>query len=313
MPRNNTGVLQPKGFPPLPTGWGYECETYSSVDGLAQVYSATFEKKKPEKGMGHRALIIAHGIGEHGGRYLHFPHYLKDSLDLIVAPDHRGHGRSEGLRGHVSRFTDYEDDFALAIRRLDEKLKKRYGKSEIHVLGHSLGSLIMLGTLSRFHDLPIRSATASSPLISLRMAVPAFKKYAAVAISRIWGNLQMDSGLDVSHLSHDREVLDTYLKDRLVHPKITPILFLSMQASMAKMAKKDQPFPYPLLALVPMDDPIVNPEAALNFYRALKINDKQLKTYPGFFHESFNEIGKEQVFEDLEKWIKQHSPENSSH
>jgi alpha-beta hydrolase superfamily lysophospholipase len=56
-----------------------------------------------------------------------------------------------------------------------------------------------------------------------------------------------------------------------------------------------------------MDDPIVNPEAALNFYRSLKISDKELKTYPGFLHESFNEIGKERVFEDLEKWINQHS------
>lgn len=303
------GILQPKGFPSLPPGWTYESETYPSVDGLAQLFSATFENKKPEAGMGYRALVIVHGIGEHGGRYLHFPHYLKGSLDLIVAPDHRGHGRSEGLRGHVSRFTDYEDDIALAIQRLDEKLKKRYGKSEIHVLGHSMGSLILLGMLHRHQNLPIRSATASSPLIGLRIPVPVVKKYAAIAISRLWGHLQMETELDVSHLSHDREVQETYQKDRLVHPKITPKLFLGMQASMAAMAKKEQPFPYPLLAIIPMDDPIVDPETALQFYRSLKINDKQLKTYPGFLHESFNEIGKERVFEDLEAWIKQHSLE----
>jgi alpha-beta hydrolase superfamily lysophospholipase len=301
------GILQPKGFPPLPEDWTYEWETYPSVDGLAQIFSATFEKKNPEEGTGHRALVIAHGIGEHGGRYLHFPHYLKNSIDVIVAPDHRGHGRSEGLRGHVSRFTDYENDLALAIQKLDEKLKKRYGKSEIHVLGHSMGSLILLGMMYRHPGLPIKSATASSPLIGLRMPVPVVKKFAALAVSRIWGDLQMETEFDVSHLSHDREVQETYVKDRLVHPKITPKLFLGMQASMAEMAKKDQPFPYPLLAIVPMDDPIVNPEAGLNFYRSLKISDKQLKTYPGFFHESFNEIGKEQVFEDLEEWIKQHS------
>jgi alpha-beta hydrolase superfamily lysophospholipase len=304
------GVLQPKGFPPLPSGWNYEWETYPSVDGLAQIFSATYFAKNPEKGTGHRALVISHGIGEHGGRYLHFPHYLRGSIDLIVAPDHRGHGRSEGLRGHVSRFTDYEDDLALAIRRLDEKLKKRFGKSEIHVLGHSMGSLIMLGMLYRHPDLPIRSATASSPLIGLRMPVPVVKKFAALAVSRIWGNLQMETELNVSYLSHDREVLETYQKDRLVHPKITPRLFLAMQASMADIVKHERPFPYPLLAIVPMDDPIVNPETALSFYRSLKISDKQLKTYPGFLHESFNEIGKERVFEDLETWIKLHALEN---
>jgi alpha-beta hydrolase superfamily lysophospholipase len=301
------GILQPKGFPTLPQGWSYEWETYPSVDGLAQIFSASFEKKNPEPGKGHRALVISHGIGEHGGRYLHFPYYLQNSIDLVVAPDHRGHGRSEGLRGHVSQFTDYENDLALAIQRLDEKLKKRYGKSEIHVLGHSMGSLILLGMMYRHPQLPIKSATISSPLIGLRMPVPVVKKVAALAIARVWGNLQMETELDVSHLSHDREVQETYLKDRLVHPKITPKLFLGMQASMAEMAKREQPFNYPLLAVIPMDDPIVDSEKALSFYRSLKLSDKQLKTYPGFLHESFNEIGKEQVFEDLEEWIKQHS------
>jgi alpha-beta hydrolase superfamily lysophospholipase len=304
------GILQPRGFPGLPVGWSYETETYPSVDGLAQIFSISFFKARPEAGQGHRALLISHGIGEHGGRYMHFPHYLQHSIDLVVAPDHRGHGRSDGLRGHVEKFTDYEDDLALAIRRLDEKLRKRYGKSEIHVMGHSLGSLVLLGALSRYHDLPIASATVSSPLISLRMAVPFAKKYAAHAISRIWGKLQMGSELNVNDISHDREVIEAYQKDRLVHDRITPKLFLGMQASMAAIAKKDNPFPYPLLAVVPMDDPIVNPEVSLNFYKALKISDKQLKTYPGFFHESFNELGKERVFEDLEAWIKQHSQTN---
>jgi alpha-beta hydrolase superfamily lysophospholipase len=306
MPGALQGILQPQGFPSLPPDWVDDWENYPSVDGNAQIFSTFFRKKSPAPGQGHRALIVSHGIGEHGGRYLHFPHYLQKSVDWVVCPDHRGHGRSEGLRGHVNRFTDYEDDLELAVRRLDETLQKRYGKSEIHVFGHSMGALISMGMLYRYPALPIQSATASSLPIALRMGVPLIKKMGASAMSRLWGSIQMSTGLDVSALSHDREVARTYSKDRLVHSKITPRLFIEMQNSMAALAHPEKKLAYPLQLIVPMDDPIVDPEAALSFYQRLEIRDKQLKTYPGFLHESFNELSKEKAFEDLQSWIMQH-------
>jgi alpha-beta hydrolase superfamily lysophospholipase len=62
-----------------------------------------------------------------------------------------------------------------------------------------------------------------------------------------------------------------------------------------------------LQLLVPLQDQIVEPEIQLQFFRALKLRDKSLKTYPTFYHESHNELGKEQVFEDIGGWIRSHS------
>jgi len=59
--------------------------------------------------------------------------------------------------------------------------------------------------------------------------------------------------------------------------------------------------------MVPLQDPIGNADQSLKFYQHLKIRDKLLKVYPNFFHEPFNEIGKEQVFEDLIQWFCSHS------
>ena len=53
-------------------------------------------------------------------------------------------------------------------------------------------------------------------------------------------------------------------------------------------------------------DEIVDPEAELAFFRQFKLRDKALKTYPGFYHEPFNEVGKDTVFEDLRAWIASH-------
>ncbi|MGW8370425.1 MAG: alpha/beta fold hydrolase, partial [Gammaproteobacteria bacterium] len=116
--------------------------------------------------------MIFHGLGEHGGRYAHVPHYVQGCVSRVVCHDHRGHGRSEGRRGHVNRFDDFADDAAQAVMRLDERLRHECGRSEIHVLGHSMGGLITLRMLLAHPGLAIASATVSSPALGVGIPVP---------------------------------------------------------------------------------------------------------------------------------------------
>jgi alpha-beta hydrolase superfamily lysophospholipase len=245
-------------------------------------------------------------MGEHGGRYFHVPHYLQDVVDAVYCLDLRGHGRSEGLRGHVERFDCLADDVAHAVRRFEEQLRKRFGRAELHLLGHSLGGHLVLRTLFLHPDLPLLSATASAPFLGIKAKVPAVKKLAAHALSRVWGSLQLSTGIDVSGLSRDKGVCDAYLEDRLVHDKMTPQFFTGMQAAFSDTLGREDGIRVPLQILVPLQDPIVDPEKSLAFFRGLKHRDKQLKTYPGFYHEPLNELGKEQVFADLADWIRAH-------
>ena len=117
----------------------------------------------------------------------------------------------------------------------------------------------------------------------------------------------MTTELDARLLSHDSEVVDAYLADRLVHRKGTPRFYVEMTRAIVDTLKRDSGIQVPTQFLVPMADTIVDSEATLRFFRNLKLREKQLHTYPGFYHEPFNEIGKEQVFEDLRKWIQKHS------
>lgn len=266
-------------------------------------------------GRGPAALVIFHGHGEHGGRYLHVPHYLKDRVNSVYCPDWRGHGRSEGLRGHLDRFEQYTDDGALIIRRLDEQLKRRFGSSEIHLLGHSMGGLIALKMLFDHPTLPVRSATISAPWLALKEKPPTVKRLAGRVLSGLYGSIQLNSGLDASKVSHDPSVVNAYVSDRLVHSKITPRLYTEIQGAISDVLSRREGIHPPVQFIVPLADEIIDPETTLRFARELRHPDKRIKTYEGFYHESFNEGGgaadKARAFEDLTSWIEKHQTQRT--
>jgi alpha-beta hydrolase superfamily lysophospholipase len=130
---------------------------------------------------------------------------------------------------------------------------------------------------------------------------------AAEVLNRTWASLQLSNEIDESRLSHDKNVCEAYRMDRLVHNKITPRLYSSMVETMNQAAKRGEGISVPLLMMVPLEDRITDPDAALRFFKNLKHRDKELKTYPGFYHESLNELEKQKPFEDLRSWIQRHS------
>ena len=55
-------------------------------------------------------MVIAHGLGEHSGRYGNIVERLLPKGITIWALDHRGHGQSDGPRGHILAFNQYISD-----------------------------------------------------------------------------------------------------------------------------------------------------------------------------------------------------------
>lgn len=51
------------------------------------------------------------------------------------------------------------------------------------------------------------------------------------------------------------------------------------------------------------EDRITSVEGSRKFFERLTVEDRTLKIYPGYFHETFNEVGKEKVFADIQAWL----------
>lgn len=85
---------------------------------------------------------------------------------------------------------------------------------------------------------------------------------------------------------------------------MTPRFYEEMKAAMADTLSRRSGIPVPILFLVPLEDQIVDSQITLEYYRELKHRDKLLKTYPGFYHEPMNDVGREQVFQDIAEFIR---------
>lgn len=284
------------GFPPRPAHWTEQPQRLEGGTFVRTWSKQTVRHDRP------RALVVVHGQGEQGDRYAHFPQYLEDAVDTIVAVDLPGHGLSTGARGDIGAWSDYHDAVG---RALDHARTVAGPTLAPDLLGHSMGGLVVLGFLDARRGHGVRRAVISAPLLDLGVPPPPFKLFAAQLIGRLLPGLPLANGIDANDLSHDPAVNRHYGEDPLNHSRITPRWFNAMRHEAGRVRALDR-LDTPSLWLLPLADRIVSAPAALHMARRLAAtSDVQIETLPGFFHESFNETGKDRVFERLVRYLQE--------
>lgn len=286
-------------FPKLPKNWTEESLTISP----SQLHIRLYRSNDLSRG---RFLYVIHGQGEQSGRYEHFPHYLNNVVDAIFCIDLPGHGKSQGIRGHIENFDHYSEAALTGFFASMDFMKKSASKIEAHWFGHSMGGLITLRTLLKETSLPLKTVTVSAPLLDLALPVPKLKKFFGELVEPILGRIKLSNELNGDLISHDKDVAKSYDTDSLNHGFVTPRFFVNLTKEMPLVRENRGPFAYNLLVLVPLGDQIVSWQAAYHFYENIQMEagkKKNLTGFPNFFHESFNEIGKERAFNALSNWI----------
>jgi len=254
-------------------------------------------KASPEKAR----MIITHGLGEHSGRYLNVINRLLTKGISIFAPDFRGHGKSDGKRGHVLSFGEYFEDlysvFGVAIKEKKPGIK-------CFLLGHSLGGLIAINyAISRQET--IDGLIISSPSLGVAVKVPAIKAVLGKAMSSLWPGLSLNNEIDASKISHDEKVVAAYRNDPLVHDRVTVRWFTEFLSAIEKANNQASEIKVPFLMQLAGDDHLVDAAASKSFFERVSSKDKTLHVYEGLYHEIFNEKEEDRklAIDDLESWI----------
>jgi alpha-beta hydrolase superfamily lysophospholipase len=272
----------------------------TSRDGT-RLHAEWFDTNGKRRGL----ALVLHGYAEHCGRYHEVARVLTGAGFPTLAFDFRGHGKSEGQRGHTHRFRDYLDDVDAGLRELD----RRAGDDALPVLllGHSNGGLIALRMLADPTRMPtrIRAAVVTSPFLGLKVKVPAIKGAVGRLAGRYAPKLSLPNDLAIEHLTHDPDKLAARRADTLCNDNATARWFTAALRAHEYVLDCAARIDVPTLWLVAGGDRIADPAASRAVHARLRAPSKY-REYPQMHHEVLNEIDRESAFDEIREFAKQY-------
>jgi len=264
---------------------------FHSTDNL-QLKGCCWEIANPKA-----ILAIVHGMGEHSARFNELSSFFNDNGLVVVAFDHRGHGMSEGKRGHTPSY----DQLLSDVDQFLNFINGLYSNLPIFLMGHSMGGNIVLNySLSKKHK--CTGIIASSPWLRLAKLPPTWLVSIARIINKVYPKLTFNTDLDPNLISRDNEVVKQYIEDPMVHSKITSNFYLQVNNAGEKALHLANKNNIPTLVFHGSEDGLTSHLASIEF--AERSPNTILKIWEGLYHETYNEPEKKEVLEFLLTWIK---------
>jgi alpha-beta hydrolase superfamily lysophospholipase len=242
-------------------------------------------------------FVVAHGLGEHAGRYQRFAAWFGARGVGVYAIDHRGHGLSGGPRGHAPSQAALLDDLDQVVTLATHDVTKPV------LVGHSMGGLIAIA-YALAHPDRIQRAVFSAPALMVKQRLPLWMEWLK-PVHHVLPRLTVPNSLDVRTLSRDPAVVEAYQADPLVHDRISARLgAVTMGQGEALIARAGE-LRVPFLLLQGAEDGLVDPQGSERFFAGATVPGSAFKLYPGLYHEIFNEPEQARVYQDILDWLNQ--------
>ena len=287
--------------PPIPAPM--ERFRLTSSDGLC-IACARWESRSPA-----RAVVqIAHGMGEHMGRYA-------DTIDVFVAAgltvyanDHRGHG----LTAHAELGEFGRGGFALLVQdmvRLSEIAREENPGVPLLLLGHNMGSFAAQRyVIDHSHEIDGLILSGSGALEGLaRTARP------ETAGSNLLNAAFEPARTRFDWLCRDRAIVDGFMADPLCFEALHRESLVSFLGTAPRLcdpvALRKIRRDLPIYLFSGSEDPVGQQLRGLytliGRYRDAGLRDIAFDFYTGGRHEMLNETNRREVQTRLLGWISQ--------
>ncbi len=246
-------------------------------------------------------LVICHGFNAHGGYYDWVGGQAAAAELAAYALDLRGRGRSDGERFYVESFDDYVADLDSTV----SLAKARHPGAPLFLLGHSAG-----GVVGCLYALDHHAGLAGFICEDFAFELPA----PDLALKVLKG---------VSHLAPHAHALTLKNEDFTRNPVVLaamnadPLIAGEVQpfATVAALVRADERLrgnfvriAVPLLIVHGAQDKAAKPSGSTHFHALARAADKTLKVYDDRLHDPLNDIGREEVMDDILAWIAARTP-----
>ena len=266
-------------------------ETFPSAGGVK-----IFFRSWHPQGKAKAVLVICHGVNSHGGQYIWTAEQFVKKGFAVYALDLRGRGKSEGERFYVETVADYVSDVAGVIGIA----KSRDVGLPLYLLGHSAG-----GVTSATYTLDNQTELAGFICESFAFQVPApgFALAAIKALSHIAPRLPVLK-LKNEDFSRDPKAVEALNSDPLTAHEVQPAITVAALVRADERLKEEFPkITIPVLILHGTADKATVCHGSEFFYQTVGSKDKSIKLYEDHYHDLLNDIGKEEVLDDISRWI----------
>lgn len=242
-------------------------------------------------------VLIVHGLGEHAGRYDHVARRLNRWGFAVRGYDQYGHGESDGVRGVLPTSARLIDDLTDVMQSTRARMEKGL---PLVLLGHSVGGLVAACQVA-LRKVPVDGLVLTSP--ALATGLNPIQKMLLSILPRVAPNFTLGNGVDPRFISHDPDVVAAYRSDPWVHDRVSGRLARFIADAGPVAIARAGAWKVPTLLMYAGADKVVDPAGSRAFAAAAPAEMVTTHCFEGMYHEIFNELDAEPVFEMLRQWL----------
>jgi alpha-beta hydrolase superfamily lysophospholipase len=270
-----------------------ESDYLLGADGLKLFYQYWLPEKTEQ------ILCVIHGHGEHSGRYGYFASHMVSHNIAVLAMDLRGHGLSNGKRGHAPSY----ESLMTEVEELLKTAREMFNDIPLFLYGHSMGGNLVANFMIQDKSSELSGFILSSPWFKLAFNPPKIKVKLGEFMAKIWPAFSEHNGLNIQHLSKDPIEVKKYADDPLVHGMISAGLFGLISKASANALQNSQKIKVRGLVFHGSMDHIIDYTATETFAGS---NERiTWKLLDGVYHEPHNDLEKDDVLKMVCDWIKE--------
>ncbi|PID82546.1 MAG: alpha/beta hydrolase [Clostridiales bacterium] len=274
------------------------------------------------------AILILHGMAEHGERYESFSNFLAERGYIVYVPDHRYHGRSirKGDQLGIVRNT-FWSDIIEDVRIIVNRIKTENNISSVSLVGHSMGSFLTRKYLMDYGESIERAVLIGTGMTNslATKIINSVGVFASNVLSLLNSRKRRDSLSNAvfkpfnkefkpnrttcDWLSRENEVVDEYIKDRFCGFSYSANFYGILVRGISEVSKTEnisRTVKIPILIVSGAEDPVggmgKDVERLYDFFISKGYN-AVMKLYGGARHELLNETNKKEVYQDVYNWF----------
>jgi acylglycerol lipase len=241
-------------------------------------------------------LVLCHGVNSHGGQYIRAGETFAAHGFAVTALDLRGRGKSDGERFYIESIDDYVSDLSHAI----ELGRSKHPELPLYLLGHSAGGVTSV-TYALDHQDKLDGLICES--FAFRVYAPDFALKLLEGADHIVPHAHVLK-LKMEDFSRDPEWVAQLNADPLTRDEVQPVSTVAAFARAGERFEREfQRITLPVLILHGTADKATRPDGSQQFFDDAGSTDKTLKLYEGHYHDLLNDLGREEVFNDVVAWI----------